>query len=147
VGIGFGGPVDRSRGVVATSFHVSGWGDFPLVAWVRDQLAGDDAGLPVVLENDANAATLAEAIAGAGAGSRIVFYTNAGSGIGAGVVVNGMLYHGRQGGELELGHLRLTPGGGILETLASGWALDRRVGEEVAKHRSANGTSASVGRA
>ena len=134
LGIGFGGPVNRSRGMVATSFHVSGWGDFPLVAWVRDQLAADSAGLPVVLENDANAAALGEAVAGAGAGSRVVFYTNAGSGIGAGLVVNGALYHGRQGGELEFGHLRLTPGGGILETLASGWALDRRVREEVEDH-------------
>ena len=134
LGIGFGGPVNRSRGMVATSFHVSGWGDFPLVAWVRDQLTGDSAGLPVVLENDANAAALGEAVAGAGVGSRVVFYTNAGSGIGAGLVVNGMLYHGRHGGELELGHLRLAPGGRILETLASGWALDRRVREEVETH-------------
>jgi glucokinase len=134
VGIGFGGPVDRVRGVVATSFHVSGWGDFPLAAWVQEQLTGNSAGLPVVLENDANAAALGEAIAGAGAGSRVVFYTNAGSGIGAGLVVNGALYHGRQGGELELGHLRLAPGGGILETLASGWSLDRRVREEVEAH-------------
>lgn len=132
VGIGFGGPVDRGRGVVATSFHVSGWGDFPLASWVRDQLPGTAAGLPVVLENDANAAALGEALVGAGADSRVVFYTNAGSGIGAGLVIGGRLYHGRHGGELELGHLRLAPQGGILETLASGWALDGHVRAEVA---------------
>ena len=130
-GVGFGGPVDRERGVVATSFHVAGWGQFPLVDWVRRQLPAERAALPVVLENDANAAALAEAVVGAGAGSRIVFYTNAGSGIGAGLVIDGSLYHGRDRGEMELGHVRLLPGGEILEALASGWAIDRMVRRHV----------------
>jgi glucokinase len=130
-GVGFGGPVDRLRGVVATSFHVTGWEQFPLVEWVRRQLPADRASLPVVLENDANAAALAEAVVGAGAGSRIVFYTNAGSGIGAGLVIDGSLYHGRDRGEMELGHVRLLPGGEILEALASGWAIDRLVRRHV----------------
>jgi glucokinase len=127
VGIGFGGPVDRARGVVAASFHVSGWGQFPLGAWVRGQLPDDRASLAVVIENDANAAALGEAVAGAGAGNRIVFYTNAGSGIGAGLVIDGELYHGRDRGEMELGHIRLHPEGEILESLASGWAIDRSI--------------------
>lgn len=131
VGIGFGGPVDRTSGVVATSFQVAGWGRFPLVEWVRRQLPGSLADLPVAIENDANAAALAEALVGAGAGSRVVFYTNAGSGIGAGLVVAGDLYYGRDRGEMELGHLRLDPSGGILESLAAGWAIDRRVRERV----------------
>jgi glucokinase len=131
VGIGFGGPVNRRRGIVATSFHVAGWGDFPLADWVREQIPGDALSWTVVLENDANAAAVAEAVVGAGTDGRVVFYTNAGSGVGAGLVIDGMLYHGRHGGEMELGHLRLAADGGILETLASGWALDRRVREEV----------------
>jgi glucokinase len=131
VGIGFGGPVDRARGVVAASFQVEGWGRFPLVDWVRGELPDGHASLPIVIENDANAAALAEAVAGAGAGSRVVFYTNAGSGIGAGLVVDGRLYHGRDRGEMELGHIRLKPQGAILEALASGWAVDRRVREHV----------------
>lgn len=131
VGIGFGGPVDRVRGLVTASFHVAGWSRFPLVDWVREQLPGAWAARPVVLENDSNAAALAEAVAGSGAGSRIVFYTNAGSGIGAGLVIDGKLYHGRDRGEMELGHLRLAPGGEILESLAAGWAIDRRVRDHV----------------
>jgi hypothetical protein len=66
------------RGVVAASFHVSGWTGFPLAEWV----AGVLDGLPVVLENDSNVAALAEATVGAGRGLRLVFYTNVGSGIG-----------------------------------------------------------------
>jgi glucokinase len=131
VGIGFGGPVDRTRGRVATSFHVAGWGRFPLADWVREQLPDGRASLPVLIENDANAAALGEALVGAGAGSRSVFYTNAGSGIGAGLVIDGVLFHARDRGEMELGHLRLRPGPDILESLASGWALDRRIRDHV----------------
>jgi len=127
VGIGFGGPVDRSRGVVATSFHVGGWGQFPLAAWVAEQVRGPLGDVPCVLENDSNAAALAEATHGAGRGARVVVYSNSGSGIGAGLVIDGRLYRGRTGGEMELGHLRVGADGGILEDLASGWALDRAV--------------------
>jgi len=130
-GIGFGGPVDHARGVVSTSFHVAGWRDFPLAAWVAEALEPRLGRLPVALENDSNAAALAEAMVGAGRGCRVVLYSNVGSGIGAGLVIDGALYRGRSGGELELGHIRLRPEGGILEETAAGWALDRRVREAV----------------
>lgn len=129
-GIGFGGPVDRDGGVVAASFHVSGWNGFPLTAWVSGALGG----LPTFLENDSNAAALAEATVGAGRGRRLVFYSNSGSGIGAGFVIDGAIYRGRSSGEMELGHLRLAPDGGILEDVAAGWAIDRRAREEAAAH-------------
>ena len=121
-GIGFGGPVDRVLGTVATSHHVSGWEGQPLVAWASTRIGG----LPVLLENDSNAAAYAEAVAGAGKNARIVLYSNVGSGIGGGLVVDGRLYHGRPPGELEIGHLRIDDGR-ILEDVASGWALDREV--------------------
>ena len=131
-GIGFGGPVDRARGLVATSFHVGGWGEFPLAAWVADRLEPLLGAVPVTLENDSNAAALAEALAGAGRGERVVLYSNSGSGIGAGLVIDGSLYHGRPSGEMELGHVRLARGGGILEETSAGWALDAKVREAVA---------------
>lgn len=131
-GVGFGGPVDRARGVVATSFHVGGWGAFPLGPWVAGELEALVGRMPVLLENDSNAAALGEALAGAGAGQRVVVYSNAGSGIGAGLVIDGALYHGRPSGEMELGHVRLDRGGGILEERAAGWAIDRRVRGAVA---------------
>lgn len=127
-GIGFGGPVNRRLGTVAASFHVEGWTDFPLAAWVAERLGG----LLVVIENDTNAAALAEARLGAGRGSRIVVYSNAGSGIGGGLVIDGRLYHGGGVTEMEIGHLRLSPRGGITEDVASGWSIDRRVREHVA---------------
>ena len=132
IGIGFGGPVNREQGVVATSFHVGGWSDFPLAAWVAGQVEGALGPVSVVLENDSNAAALGEAIVGAGRGARVVVYSNAGSGIGSGLVIDGRLYRGRPSGEMELGHLRLIPGGGILENSSAGWAIDARVCEAVA---------------
>ena len=127
-GIGFGGPVDRQRGVVAASFHVDGWQEFPLAEWLSRRLGG----LPVSLENDANAAALAEACVGAGRGASPVLYSNAGSGIGGGLVIDGRLYHGRPPGEMEIGHLAIGPDGGILEDLASGWSIDAKVRGRVA---------------
>ena len=126
-GIGFGGPVDRAGGRVATSFHVAGWDDFPLANW----LAGLVGGRPVTIENDANAAAFAEATVGAGRGAGSVLYSNAGSGVGAGFVAGGRLFHGEPPGELEIGHLRLTADGTRTEDVASGWALDRAVRAEV----------------
>jgi len=127
-GVGFGGPVDRARRVVAASFHVTGWHGFPLAAWIEERLDG----LPVVIENDTNAAAVAEAIVGAGRGAKTVFYTNSGSGIGGGLMVNGCLYRSRGPGEMEIGHVRLGPDGGILEDVSSGWAIDRQAWAEVA---------------
>jgi glucokinase len=130
VGIGFGGPVDRGRGTIATSHHVAGWDGFPLAEWVGSRCGG----LPVFLENDTNSAALAEAVLGAGRGLRTVVYSNAGSGIGAGFVVDGELYHGRVPGEMELGHLRVGDGISTLEDVASGWAIDRQVAAAAAAH-------------
>ena len=130
VGIGFGGPVDRVAGVVATSFQVSGWGGFPLAAWVSSKAGG----LPVALENDSNAAALAEAILGAGRGANPVLYSNVGSGIGGGFVIDGRIYHGRPPGEVEIGHLRMDPDGTITEDVASGWSIDRQVRDHAAAH-------------
>ena len=132
IGVGFGGPVNREQGVVATSFHVGGWSDFPLAAWVAGLVVGALGAVPVVLENDSNAAALGEALVGAGRGQRVVVYSNAGSGIGSGLVIDGRLYRGRASGEMELGHFRLIPGGGILEDSSAGWAIDARVREAVA---------------
>jgi glucokinase len=129
-GVGFGGPVDRAQGVVATSFHVAGWSRFPLREWASRELGG----LPVVVENDSNAAAFGEAAAGAGKGFRAAFYSNSGSGIGAGFVVGGAVYHGRPPGEMELGHVRIDRAGRHLEDVASGWAIDRAVREAATRH-------------
>lgn len=122
VGCGYGGPVDWQTGQICCSHHVEGWNDFPLGDWLREL-----AGAPVQVDNDTNTAALAEARLGAGAGCDPVFYTNSGSGVGGGLVVNEHIYHGAKPGEAELGHVRLDKSGVIVEERCSGWAVDRRI--------------------
>ena len=122
VGVGFGGPVDRSTGHIARSHQVEGWSEFDLRGWLHEI-----SRLPVVVENDSNAATFAEATCGAGTGFDPVFYFNLGSGVGGGLVVDGRIYHGRAPGEAEFGHLRLDRDGTTVEDRCSGWAVDRRL--------------------
>jgi len=123
VGIGFGGPVDAESGASLRSFHVDGWDGFPLREWAEEQFS-----LPCVVENDTNCGALAEARLGAGAGARVVFYTNVGSGIGGGIVIDGRLYNQPRGAG-EIGHTKLWDQDGreyvIVETLCSGWSIGR----------------------
>ncbi len=127
IGVGFGGPVDSERGCVVKSHQVSGWTGFELRRWFEKQF-----GLPTVVENDAKCATLAEARFGAGRGKRVVFYTNIGTGIGGGLVVDGQLYTGHFG-SMEIGHTKI--GDKTVEELASGLAIERGVStvEEAAR--------------
>ena len=121
-GVGFGGPVERGTGRIAASCHIGGWDGFPLGEWLADLI-----GVPVAVENDTNAAAFGETILGAGRGADPVFYTNSGSGVGGGLVVDGAIYHGAAPGEAEFGHLRLDKSGTTVEHCCSGWALDRAV--------------------
>jgi len=122
IGVGFGGPVDIAQGKVATSHQIEGWSGFPLRDWLHDL-----SGLPVVIENDANSAALAEAVRGAGRGLNPAFYMNMGSGVGGGLIINGKIYHGTAPGEVEFGHLRLDPDGTTVEDHCSGWAVDNAI--------------------
>jgi glucokinase len=123
-GVGYGGPIDARTGTICCSFQVEGWAGFPLAAWMEDLL-----GVPVVVENDSNAAALGEALSGSGQGCDPVFYTNSGSGVGGGLVTGGRIYHGAVPGEAEFGHVRLDPSGTTVEDRCSGWAVNRRVRE------------------
>ena len=123
VGIGFGGPVDATRGRVIKSFQIEGWDGFPLCDWCREAL-----GPTAVLENDSNLAGLGEARFGAGRDARVVFYSNVGSGIGGALVIDQTLYVGGVGAAVsEIGHLR--PGldargpDSTVESIASGWGI------------------------
>ena len=128
VGVGYGGPVDWKSGRICCSHHVGGWDDFPLSEWLHGL-----TGLPVTVDNDSNVAALAEARLGVGAGMNPVFYTNSGSGVGGGLVVDGKIYHGFKPGEAEFGHIRLDREGTLVEERCSGWAVDRLVRESVAE--------------
>src|SRR3954468_18508651 len=100
--------------------------------------------LPVVVDNDANCAILAEARAGAGAGCSEVVMLTLGTGIGGGLVLNGEVYRGFAGGGAEMGHMVVDmdgrpcqgncPNWGCLESVASGSALVREASLAVARH-------------
>jgi len=124
IGVGFGGPVDGQTGQICCSHQIEGWADFQLGNWLRSL-----GGLPVCVENDANTATLGEALYGAGVGLNPVFYVTLGSGVGGGLVVDGRIYHGARPGESEIGHIRLDRAGTIVEQRCSGWAVDARIRE------------------
>jgi len=121
VGIGISGFVDAARGIELYS-PILGWREVPLAAPLS-QLVG----LPVYLENDVNALTLAERWYGAGRAFRNFVCVTVGEGIGAGVVIGGELYRGATGGAGELGHTTINPDGprcrcgerGCLEVYAS----------------------------
>ena len=136
IGIGFGGPVDAAEGRVIASHQITGWDDVPLVDWCQQTF-----GLPTVLGNDCDVATLAEARFGAGRGRRIVFFVTVGTGIGGGLVVDGELYGSGRPAVAEIGQLR--PGldadrpDATVESLASGWgitaAVRRRLSAQVSQ--------------
>jgi glucokinase len=122
VGVGFGGPIDAHSGVIARSNQVHGWAGFNLQEWLT-QLTG----LAVATANDANAAALAEARAGAGSDAENVFYVTLGSGVGGGFVQRGALFTSRAPGESEIGLMRLDRQGRTIEDSCAGWAVDRKV--------------------
>jgi len=125
IGIGVAGLVDHRAGVLDWMPHLPGTG-VPIAVPV-----GEGVGLPVLVDNDANLAGLAESRLGAGAGERAVLTITLGTGIGAGLVLEGVIEHGA--GYLgEVGHMLIDPGGarcpcgsmGCWETTVSGRVLD-----------------------
>lgn len=136
VGISFGGPVSVDRKLVLMSHHVPGWVNRPIVAEFEAAL-----GLPIILENDANAQALGEWRFGAGRGYRDVLYVNVGTGIGGGYILNGRLRRGAHGLAGEVGHVVLDPTGpectcgnrGCVEAFASGPGIARAGREALEK--------------
>ncbi len=129
IGVGYGGPVDWKTGRVQCSHHIAGWDDFPLADWLHEH-----SRVPVFVENDANAAALAEALHGAGRGYSTVFYVQIGTGVGGGLVVDGRLYHSAAPGEMEIGHVRLDRESTTVEDMCSGRMIDRHIREMVDYH-------------
>jgi glucokinase len=125
VGIGVAGFVDQTRSTVQFAPNLA-WRDQPVKQQVEDRI-----GRSVVVENDANAAAWAETKLGAARDQRHVVMITVGTGIGAGIVLDGRLYRGRWGAAGEPGHYRVVPEGrvcgcgnrGCWEQYASGSAL------------------------
>jgi glucokinase len=127
VGVGAAGFVDSTRSTVMFAPNLA-WRDEPL----RTDLEAE-IGLPVVIENDANAAAWGEFAFGAGEDVSDSLLVTVGTGVGGGIVLNGELHRGAFGVAAEIGHMRVVPGGlicgcgnrGCWEQYASGSALVR----------------------
>src|SRR5580658_5123438 len=98
IGICAPGPLDPKSGVVLNPPNLPCWRNFPLAARVAEVYR-----VPVKVDNDANAAALAETIWGAARGYCYVFYATVGTGIGTGIVLDGGIYHGHTGSAGEGG--------------------------------------------
>ncbi|HXM63130.1 MAG TPA: ROK family protein [Terriglobales bacterium] len=139
IGICAPGPLDPHTGVVVNPPNVPCWRNFPLAAEVAKVYD-----VPVKVENDANAAALAEAIWGAGRGFHHIFYATIGTGIGTGIVCDKRIYNGRTGAAGEGGHMSIDYNGprcgcgkpGCVEILAAGPAIARRARAKLAAEQS-----------
>jgi len=128
LGVSCGGPLDSQTGTVYAPPNLPAWEAVPLRSLLEAEF-----GLPTRLENDANATALAEHRWGAGQGCRDMAFLTMGTGIGAGLILDGKLYRGRRDLAGEVGHAVVLPGGplcpcgkrGCLESLASGTSLAR----------------------
>src|SRR5207248_4876246 len=129
IGICAPGPLDPRTGVVLNPPNMPCWRDFPLAAKISSRYGGS-----VKIDNDANAAGLAETLWGAGRGYKNVFYATIGTGIGTAILIDGRIYHGRTGAAAEGGHMSIDYKGprcgcgkaGCIEVLASGPAIAKR---------------------
>jgi glucokinase len=151
LGVGIPSRIDQRTGRAVSSVNI------PLAGVdLREQLQRR-FGVPVMIENDANAAALAEHRLGAGRGTRHMVMLTLGTGVGGGLILDGRLYRGAVGAAGELGHITIDvdgppcqgacPGRGHLEALASGTAADVLV-ERLARERPDGdlGRAASAGR-
>ena len=125
IGISCGGPLDSRKGIVMSPPNLPGWDNIPIVKLVEDA-----TGIPASLQNDANACALAEWKYGAGRGTRNMVFLTFGTGLGAGLVLDGRLYSGTNDNAGELGHIRLSEFGpvgygkaGSVEGFASGGGI------------------------
>jgi glucokinase len=129
IGICAPGPLDPKTGVVLNPPNLTCWRNFPLAYRIASKYR-----IRVKVDNDANAAALAETRWGAARGFHYVFYATIGTGIGTGIVLDGRIYHGNTGAAGEGGHMSIDYRGpfcgcgkrGCIEALAAGPAIGAR---------------------
>ncbi|HLV10510.1 MAG TPA: ROK family protein, partial [Halanaerobiales bacterium] len=127
IGIGSPGPLNTREGIIYENSNLP-WKNVPIVEIIEEQ-----TGLPVFLENDANAAALGEKWFGAGKDVQDMLYVTISTGIGGGIIIDGKVFHGINDIAGEVGHVVIDPLGpvcgcgrkGCFEALASGTAISR----------------------
>lgn len=137
IGICAPGPLDPKTGVIINPPNLPIWHNYPLAEEMRRVY-----NVPVRVDNDANAAALAEAKWGAGRGYQNFFYATVGTGIGTGIILDGQIFHGKTGAAAEGGHVGVDINGppcncgkrGCIEALAAGPAIGRRARQKLAQN-------------
>lgn len=112
IGISCGGPLDEKKGIIQSPPNLPGWDNIEICKMLKERF-----NKPAFLLNDANACALAEWKYGAGKGSENMAFLTFGTGLGAGLVLNGRLYSGSNGNAGEVGHIRLAKTGGKLKDI------------------------------
>ncbi len=108
VGISCGGPLNSKTGVILSPPNLPGWDNIPIV-----DLVGKRFGVKATLQNDANACAVAEWKYGAGKGLENIIFLTFGTGMGAGLILNGSLYSGSTDAAGEVGHIRMADTGPV----------------------------------
>jgi glucokinase len=134
IGVSCGSPLDRISGVIQAPPNLPTWVDVPITSILQREFDVDCR-----LENDANAGAVAEYRFGAGQGAQHIVFLTMGTGMGAGIIANGRLYHGASDQAGEIGHVRLTRSGpigynkaGSVEGWASGGGMAQWAYREIA---------------
>ena len=108
IGISCGGPLDSKKGMIYSPPNLPGWDKVPIV-----EIFSKKYGVEAAVQNDANACALAEWMMGAGKGTQNMIFLTFGTGMGAGLILNGRLYAGTNDLGGEVGHIRLAPDGPV----------------------------------
>ncbi len=138
MGIGFPGPLNAETGTIFNPPNLDGWDCVPLRGMLEKEL-----GVPVAIENDANAAALGEWWKGAGSGVNSLFCITLGTGVGGGIILDGNIWHGASSIAGEIGHTTVIRDGikctcgniGCLEAYACSGGILRRVNDALLKGR------------
>ena len=108
IGISCGGPLDSKTGMIYSPPNLPGWDNVPITKIFNERF-----GVPVSIQNDANACALAEWLMGAGKGTQNMIFLTFGTGMGSGLILNGKLYAGTNDLGGEVGHIRLADDGPV----------------------------------
>ena len=140
IGISCGGPLDSRKGIIYSPPNLPGWDNVPIL-----RIFNEKYGVPAAIQNDANACALAEWLMGAGKGTRNMVFLTFGTGMGAGLILNGQLYPGTNDLGGEVGHIRLANDGpvgfgkaGSFEGFCSGGGI-AQLAEKVVSEKLKNG--------
>lgn len=136
IGVACGDPLDRFKGLILSPPNLPGWDRIPIVEKLEEEFR-----CKAYLMNDANAGALAEWKFGAGEQSNHMIFITAGTGFGAGLIINGMLVEGASGSAGEIGHVRLAQEGpmgygkaGSVEGFCSGGGIAQLAQAVAAAH-------------